>query len=349
MFITNAKAFPLTDAASFGMGVELEMQFDAPWEAPIRVDGVVRSATGKIVGVLATMPQVADGQGPGFGLDGASADSRASPVRNPLRFLVTLSREAIEHIQEVREKDGKRDVNLRVTAQVTFLKSAARSSHVSARDDLKVENVYQQVRSPEFRDMYFLTYKYEKDFHPAREDLWLLSGDNSPRFLVVMTQTSTAWFTISASDWTTDYAPTLGIGRFYSVELPSPPDVPVSGDLKKRLTASFQALATMQEDYRKGDWPELAQHARPVVELLNKEEVLRPILEADGYPPDAVDNFVRTVRSLYELTSKFLHRVGKGTHEVAPELKASREEAEFIFFLSLSALNMIATKARRSA
>jgi len=58
------------------------------------------------------------------------------------------------------------------------------------------------------------------EYSPAAEDLYILSGRSNPAFLATKRISKTVPISIPASDWIHDFAPKLGLGEYFIVEIP---------------------------------------------------------------------------------------------------------------------------------
>jgi hypothetical protein len=251
-------------------------------------------------------------------------------------------------MERQRETDKKRDVQFLAEVEVTRLNPKVTLSHLSANEPFNARNIFPNLGLSD-PNIFVVTYKTDRDHNPNRNDMWILSGEGGKVFAEIFIQGFDVWTIVKASDWVQDYAPTLGVGRSFSMELPSPEQLEVSDALKGRLTASTKALLDMETDYKRGDWPDLIEHSRPVSELFRDWDVLEALLISDGYSHEAVVQIQAALEGLFGFSSKFLHKLDKDKKKVAPDLRAYREEAELVLALSVTFVNLFARKAKRQA
>ncbi|MBI4337853.1 MAG: hypothetical protein HY683_08525 [Chloroflexi bacterium] len=177
---------------------------------------------------------------------------------------------------------------------------------------------------------------------------WVLSGDTSPVFLNVDCHPYDQNLTIASSDWVHDFAPTLGIGRFLVAELPVFEKSPPAGQLGQRLTKAVEAMREMREKLQDGEWDEVVEKARPVVELLKHNDFRDFLAEKLVYPQDAVDELWKSLDALFQFTSKFHHPTTK-QGAVRQTLTATKEDAYLVYSLSLGLANLIGRKVAKAS
>lgn len=172
-------------------------------------------------------------------------------------------------------------------------------------------------------------------------------ASNSKDLFEIQSETRDVSATIPGSTWTHDFAPRLGIGRFVVFELPRPVDLKGTGPLTAEIDAAVEAVLKAEGEIVAGDWTDVCEDLRGVVEILKNRKVeIEALLLKDGYTAEAATNLTSAMSSLFDLTSKFHHKLDRGK-KIAPEIKAAREDAYLLFSNTLSALNLIATKARK--
>ncbi len=336
----------LDNAALYGIGLTVTLTYQLPLEVPTGVGGWIRAGDAKLLGPI--ISRRSQQQGPvQIQLSARDMGEQYRQETAVFECVVPLTREAINHIERQREIDKKRDVQLLAEVEVTRLNPKVNLSHISANEPFNARNAFPNLGVMD-KNMYVVTYKWERDQSPSFTDMWVLSGEGSKVFAELVLQGFDVWTIIKASDWVQDYAPTLGIGRSFSMELPSPEQLEQPDALKARFAAATKALLDMEADYKRGDWPDLMEDSRAISELFRDWDVLEHLLIADGYTPEAVSQIQAALSALFGFSSKFLHKLGKDK-KVAPELRAYREEAELVLALSVTLVNLFARKARRQS
>jgi hypothetical protein len=180
-------------------------------------------------------------------------------------------------------------------------------------------------------------------------DVLLAKGDDAP--LRLMTHAlGDLGVPIPSSHWVRDYAPAFRIGRFMTVDIPEPDTASVgSGELATRVNQAVDALRRMQEDVRKSEWTQCVEDARPVLELLNRQELLRPLLRTAGVPEANETALLEGLRQVFTYTHAFHHRVQDGGRVTESAVNAEPEDALLAFGVTAALLNLVSTKLSRVA
>jgi hypothetical protein len=151
--------------------------------------------------------------------------------------------------------------------------------------------------------------------------------------------------TIPSSSWVRDFVGPLSMGRFLVVELPEPTALVAAGkgNLVKRVNEASKALLKMREDIDKNEWTLVAEHSRPVLELLNKKDLVRPLFATAGLADDKIDALLNGLQSVYTYAHAFHHRVDRAGN-VTEAVNAEPEDAYLAFAVSGALLNLVSKK-----
>ena len=269
-------------------------------------------------------------------------DLQRQEARN-ISLLAFLSKEALNHIDDVRDKNRKKDVVFKLRLRIRTLISRTRVP------PLHLVKPQEHTLAPFEKDESILTYKYERDYHPPVENLWVISGGGTlgPIFLEVRDEYQEIQESIASSDWVSDFAPQLEIGRFITTELPLPSPVAINKEFAERLNKATEALQKMEEEAKKGEWTEVIQNSRPVAELLRDEIMVSSVLAKHGFSEEAAGSLLGTIRNLFDYSSKFIHKVAKDGTIIPAEIKAEKEDAYLIYSVSIGLLNLLTQKVRK--
>ena len=340
------------DVRPFPHSVEPALLFDleissARWaELVVDVGGLLLSG-GKVIAKLDRLERLDQAKG---WLEIGELAARGSifdkhfreKLQKRILLLATLSREALEYIEDIRGKHPKRDVELELILYFDVLSSKSLLAHFYARSpkEYGLEAKNQEA---------LITFKYSPDFKSAQNNLWALSGDGRPVFLSMMRFVESKKWRIASSDWAQEYSPKLGIGKFMIVEILQPIPVTVKEKLAKRVNEANKALRNMEEKLREGEWTEVAEKARPVMELLREEALVKKLLIDAKFPEEATNALLNGIKGFFDFSSKFLHKLTrpKGRQKkrkLLPEVKAEKEDAYFIYMLSAGLINLIGRK-----
>ncbi len=265
-----------------------------------------------------------------------------------ISLIALLSKGALNHIDDVRDKNPRRDVVFKLRLRVRTLVSRASISHLHGISSA-------ETKPPPLSELleskgidFLIGYKHESDYSAPRTNLWLISGNSEPIFLEIRDEFQEIPVEIAASDWVQDFAPQLGLGRFVIAELPLPSPVVVGEEFAEWLNEAIKALPEMEEKVKECEWNEVIEKSRPVSELLRHEGMINSILSKHGYTEEAASSLLNAIKGLYDYSSKFIHRVDKDGRTILPEIKAEKEDAYLIHSLSTSLVNLLTQKIRKS-
>jgi hypothetical protein len=346
MELSYIRLQPLANCAFYGIGLRATLRFVRGREVPVAVDGWIATAEGKHIGAVHAVPQNTTNK---FPLSAADSFQReTNQLDQTIEFAVPLSRETIDYVEQQRNQEKKRDVKLKVVLQVMVCNSKSIASHLFIDEKMKVQNTTPAARGGHLADANFVLYKWDRDIGGRVADMNLISGDASRDFLEFEVTTFKSDLAVAASDWVHDYVPALGIGRSLNMELPMPEELELPKEVKEQFRVAVDDLGKMHDSYNRGDWIDLIENSRGIYELLKDEKLIRKLLDSDGYPTEAVDDVCKCVRALWDFTSKFHHHLDKDK-KMIPKLRPSKEEAELIYALSLTIVNLLSRKAKRQA
>lgn len=159
---------------------------------------------------------------------------------------------------------------------------------------------------------------------------------------------------ISSADWLHDFSPIFNLGRYKVLEIPQLSLIPSNfnedkEELITRINAAIESIGKMEEQISLGDWNGVMKESRPVWELVNNHDQITELLKESNYSHQATDQFQKTIRSLFDMSSKLIHRVNNGSKkEVMEESHAEQEDAMLVFYLSVSIINLLSRKVKRS-
>lgn len=266
------------------------------------------------------------------------ADGARHEMTVALSFWAPLSARHLDVIEELREKNRKGDVILKVALSVQYQRLKT--------ELVDLGNVIRHVDPPK---------PSAKRLRSAAAFLTTESGPrhSGPSVLStrshVVEQTS-LWQSISStipgSDWINDYSPALGRGRFFVVEVPDASGQDLPDELKARFGKAAESVASARKKLLSGEWNDACEDLRAFYELMRTWPEVDDLIKAD-YGADAATAFSQGIRSFFEFSSKFLHPLARDGRTLNPSESANKEDAQLLYSLSASALNLIAKKWRR--
>lgn len=151
-------------------------------------------------------------------------------------------------------------------------------------------------------------------------------------------------FTIKSSDWINDYCPVFNLGRYKVFEIPLIDKFEGEHEIIKHLRAAVESLDFIEDAMNNGDWNSVIKESRPVWELFRDREQFTKLLKANDLNQITSQSFNSLMESCFDFASKFIHRKARGSKEVSAINNASKEEAQFIYSMAFSIVNLIGKK-----
>ena len=159
----------------------------------------------------------------------AKTDFQERYTQQEISVILTtnLNEKMLDYIENIRYKNDKGDVNLKLTSRITYLFNKTQISHLYPKNILLP--TIETPNKPE--KMEILTHQNSQQASSRYTDLWIISGDSNQTMAEVNIFEATKNVKIPASDWVHDYCPVFGIGIFFVFNLPvieSFPKLPVT-------------------------------------------------------------------------------------------------------------------------
>ena len=153
---------------------------------------------------------------------------------------------------------------------------------------------------------------------------------------------------IEQSDWVTNFSPKLGIGKFLLLEL----DVSTSeiSDLWKNLIELLTSnILEMEKWIKLGEWKKVMDTSRHFFDGLKfnnnspfKQDLEKKLSE-EQHNKEGINDLFKGIKSLFDFTSKYAHVTDRNGN-IKPYPNAKKEDAYFVFSLSVGLLNLINSK-----
>jgi len=178
-------------------------------------------------------------------------------------LIAPLSRRALEYIEERRGKNKKGDVKLILNLRVRVLESMTCISHIH---EVKPEELGLKPIEIEREDgtkisAKLLVFAYDRKYSSSQDNRWILSGDKGPVFIKVAQKVLRKEVIIPSSDWIYDYAPKLGLGEYFIVEIPKG---------RETIEKAWNRIRKAEECFRNWDMKGVFSYCREAGEVLNK-------------------------------------------------------------------------------
>jgi hypothetical protein len=245
-----------------------------------------------------------------------------------VKFILTLNKELLDYIDNIRQKNSKKDVILNIKINLIFLKFDLflyRDVVGSAKDVLPVSN----------SNLMMLICNSGSCFeqNSIEENLQLI---------------------IKSSDWVQEFAPVLGLGNFLVVELPilNQEEVKISSDafsdLCKRINDASGKLNNIKSLLIKGEWNRVVEDSRKIWESLQKSgDTIIPqlISNTTGIETDKSKQIKEAIDRIYGYASDLHHSVGSN-HEIKPVFTGDKSDAYMMYTLLVSFINLISYKLK---
>jgi hypothetical protein len=315
--MVDTQVIPAPDSADPTFRFTHTIRYQYRYQVPVRLTGQVRTSHGRILGDLVELATPENMSKQGI----LPRSMQNEPLQDrPFILDCRLSPKAIEAIIEEREQNPKKDIQLILQMAVQYL---APSFRLASGD--------QAGQRP------------SGDAVLAEPTMW------GPGLGEIRSEVATATVTIYASQWSSEFAPAFGVGRYLVVELP---EVTSGGQgqspTQRRISAASEAIVQMQGDINAGHWSECVEHSRAVLELLRSPDELKPILLEDGLSDEAADDMLKSMKSAFDFASKFLKKTARGSAQLNPALVAKKEDAYYVYSTSVALVNLVARKLTRA-
>ena len=306
----------------------------------LSITGLAYSEDDKIIGTLLMMPKSGRNVIRVRRLYGQE-DRRS--FSEEYDMMLALDRQVLDHIEEVRLRNRKRDVVLKFDFFLTWFKHnmligafGTTQAGSTATHVLEVMN-HRPGGTMTNTDAIIATNEQElMDFSVGKHD--------------------NVQYTISASDWINDYQEAFGIGKFMIIESPKISSEIVTGSnlsddekqFQDRLVRAYQLLPAIELSLRKGDWDVVVMDCRSVLELFEKDVtqfIKKLVAGTTGITEDKAGDLTQSIDKLYAYTSDLHHPVDGG--KVKDAYTGGREDAYLAYSLVTSVVNLLGMKFKK--
>lgn len=329
MRIDKIEIKPATESINPEFIFEIHCILDKNREIPIEISGHVLSEDNKKLANLHQIFQVVNQQ---IELS-ALVDRYDREYSTYFTLTAPLNQRILDYIETLRTNNSKGDVILNIEIYIKLVESKIILSNMILGE--KNKEGFQPV-----------FYKYAPEFSTSQTNMWILSGNSGPEFIKTKNEKFTNRVIIPSSDWIHDYCPVFQIGKFAVFEYLLPEYTEGTGSIEERLNESINSIQKMENNIIKGEWNEVIENSRAVWELLRNQEEIKDLLIKDGYSEQAFENLNKSIKELFNFSSKFHHKEDRGKR-IMPEIKASKEDAYLIYSLSMNLVNLISKKFQR--
>ncbi len=245
-----------------------------------------------------------------------------------VKFILPLNKELLDYIDNIRQKNSRKNVILNVKINLIFLNFGLllyRNADKNVKDILPVNN----------HDLMMLICNSDSCFeqNSIEENLQL---------------------TIKSSDWVQEFAPVLGLGNFLVMELPiiNQEEVKISSDtfsdLCKKINDASGKLNNIKSLLIKGEWNRVVEDSRQIWESLQKSgDTIIPqlISTTTGIDKDKSKQIKEAIDRIYGYASDLHHSVDSDNN-IKLVYTGDKSDAYMMYTLLVSFVNLISYKLK---
>jgi len=337
--ITKIKITPVQESINPELKIDVPILYTSKYEIPLNISGVILSEDNK---KLSNLTEVKSDISQPFELNARSRD-RDSEEEVTFTLVANLNRRIIDHVEDLRAKDRKGDIKIKLILTVKTLETRASLSHMCVLDKAYISKDMKDALKGEHS---LVGYHFTEKFSSERTDMWVISGDGSPTFLQLKYYDFQVDKEIKSNDWLHDFCPIFQIGKFAVFEFQLPETIEEKGDLPDKINEAIKSIENMEKDLKKCEWNRVIEDARPIFELLKNTDEIKDLFQRDGYTEEAINDLSEAIKKLFNFSSKFHHKMDR-KKKLIPEIKASKEDAYLIYSTGLAFCNAISKKIQR--
>jgi hypothetical protein len=296
---------------------DVEIEYQKFGEVILGVSGYLKSDDGKILTTLNEADSQEREKTVFLGTLGAKGSQYDDAFREKTVYrsslMAILNKESLNYIEKRRLSDVKRRVILNLELHVIFLVSATLTSHLHLAEKVPLPN----------KEVYRVAFAYDPKYYSSYTNLWVLSASGGPGFLNVEKRVKTTLVAITETDWIYDFAPKLGLGEYFIVEIPKGGNV---------IREAWSYVEKAEEAFRRWDSKSVYANCREAGKLLNRVIKERFGEESFVYK----ERWGRTYANFEKLASLDLHieDIKRSQSYKAEEIKIGRADCEYLLTLT---------------
>lgn len=263
-----------------------------------------------------------------IGARGSAIDSQFKLGHKEKSLVAFLDKRALTHIETRRMQNKKGSVKLTLDLRVKSIVTSAVICPVygvspSALGITPIEIATGHGKS---NGWIALAYASGPDYSSADGNRWILSGSGSPLFLTISEQNLKGHVEITIADWLQDFAPKLGLGEYFIVEIPAG---------EKTIKKAWDYLEQAEECYRHWDVDGAFAKCRDAGRSLDtkmKEELGK---DSFGYKERWGRSYLRfNTVSFSHVASLGLHREELGKKYPSGEVRIGKADTEHLLIIT---------------
>ena len=253
--------------------------------------------------------------------------------------MFTLDQKALDHIENRRNHNPKKDVEFYIFIRMEILKTFI---HLADNNFLGLGTKETTQTNPNVNIL--VTSSERKINHSNR----ILQTEIYQEKIPVK---------ISSSDWVSDFQSNLGIGKFLVVEVrdlrdqynkSSNTDIEEQ-EFKRKLDNSYDILEIMNQKLCEGRWNEVIEEARKIWELYykgNSTFLKNIMITTTSLDENTFNNFQIGISHFFQYFSNLHHSMDKGNVKTKI-FSGDKEDAYAAYMISTSFINILANKFSR--
>jgi len=312
---------PYEKSISPGISFDVEIGYTKYEKAIIGIGGWLETDDKKIIAeIREEVPKRVEYSE--IGARGSSFDREFKEDVYKTTLIALLDRRALDHIEKRRKEDRKGDVKLTLNLNVKTVDSRAVISHVHEVEPEKIGlepvKVYAGRETTNWR---ILIYAYTPKYSSDRINKWILSGCERPVFLAIFEQPLKKEIRIPSTDWIHDYAPKLGLGEYFIVEIPKG---------KRVIGEAWSYVEKAEECFRRWNTKGVYANCREVGYLLDR--IIKEKFGKDSF--NYKERWGRAYARFEHLASLDLHLEQLKQKYMTEDVKIDKDDAEHILIVT---------------
>ena len=293
----------------------IEIEYKGYQEAIISVNGWLESNKGKILSNLIEFRET--NRNDGISAKTSHSNNDYDSIYKT-KLIAPLSKEALNYIEEIRKTDKKGDVYLTLCLNVKTLKSSAVISTLHLIDPKEIGLPKIQISTREYGKL--VVWGYDPNYYSNKTNLWVISGNGNPKFLEINEYIFKEEIRIPSTDWIHDYAPKLGLGTYFIVEIPKGDEI---------IKEAWNYVEKAEECFRRWDIKGVCSNCREVGYLL--DGTIKNKFGKDSF--NYKERWDRAYKKFKDDVSLYLHleEIKQNNKRYALEdIKGNKNDAEYI-------------------
>jgi hypothetical protein len=322
---------------SIKLNIEEDVEDDVLF---LKVDGSVFSDDGKYLTNLVQLSSKPVEKR--VRIQGVSENQKYQSTRYEGEFLFVLDSKLLDHIEDIRQKNLKKDVLFKFDLSVTRLRHNIRMGDYTPRPLRGDEQYILSTIGRSFRANANLNMLVPGSVNTGNEELFVYSVHQ-----ITLTHT------IVASGWERDFQQPLGVGKFVVVDfseqnltsLAEKPLTEIERGFSDRLTKAYRILPKMEQQVRLGNWETVMVQSRELVELFKKDvtSFIKELVSKTTHLEEKNTlSFTDFIGKLWEYANNFHHSVDKG--KISPDYIVGKEDAYLTYVISSCLVGLLAKK-----